>query len=121
MKGSSHRLPRVAELIRMAISEILPGLRDPRIGLATITEVKLSADLKHARVYVSVLGDEEARKKTLSGLTSAAPRIRHQIAERIRLKNTPELVFTYDSSIEYGARIEELIQKTKEPPKSEGE
>jgi len=105
----------------MAISEILPELRDPRIGLATITEVKLSADLKHARVFVSVLGDEEDRKKTLAGLSSAAPRIRHQIAERIRLKNTPELVFIYDTSIEYGARIEELIQKTKQPPDSGSE
>ncbi|MFN8007040.1 MAG: 30S ribosome-binding factor RbfA [Terriglobia bacterium] len=121
MKGSFRRPSRVAELIRMAISEILPELRDPRIGLATITEVKLSADLKHARVFVSVLGDEEDRKKTLAGLSSAAPRIRHQIAERIRLKNTPELVFTYDTSIEYGARIEELIQKTKQPPDSGSE
>ena len=119
MKTPSRRPTRVAELIRMAISEILPELRDPRIGLATITEVKLSSDLKHARVFVSVLGGEEERKKTLAGLTSAAPRIRHEVASQTRLRNTPELVFTYDSSIEYGAHIEELIQKTKLPPDPE--
>jgi ribosome-binding factor A len=119
MKTPSRRPTRVAELIRMAISEILPELRDPRIGLATITEVKLSSDLKHARVYVSVLGGEDERKKTLAGLSSAAARIRHEVASRIRLKSSPELVFSYDASIEYGARIEELIQKSKLPPDSE--
>jgi ribosome-binding factor A len=105
-------------MIRMEISELLPGLRDPRIGLTTITEVKMSPDLKHGRVYVSVLGGAEERKNTLAGLNSAASHLRHEIATRLRLRNTPDLSFYYDESIEYGARIEELLQKTKLPPES---
>jgi ribosome-binding factor A len=105
-------------MIRMEISELLRELRDPRIGLATITEVKMSPDLKHGKVYISVLGGLEERKKTLAGLNSAASHIRHEIASRLRLRNTPDLSFFYDESIEYGAHIEELLQKTKLPPDS---
>jgi ribosome-binding factor A len=108
----------VGEMIRMEISELLRELRDPRIGLATITEVKMSPDLKHGKVYISVLGGLEERKKTLVGLNSAASHIRHEIASRLRLRNTPDLSFFYDESIEYGAHIEELLQKTKLPPDS---
>ncbi len=104
----------------MAISEILPELRDPRIGLATITEVKLSSDLKHARVFVSVLGGEEERKKTLAGLTSAAPRIRHEVASRRHASETPRNWYLPTILPLNTARdIEELIQKTKLPPDSE--
>jgi ribosome-binding factor A len=118
MKTSVRRPNRVGELIRMEISELLPELRDPRIGLATITEVKMSPDLKHGRVYISVLGGPEERNKTLAGLNSAASHIRHEIATRLRLRNIPDLSFFYDESIEHGARIEELLQKTKLPPES---
>jgi ribosome-binding factor A len=118
MKGPVRRPTRVGEMIRMEISELLPALRDPRIGLVAITEVKMTPDLKHGRVYISVLGGTEERKKTLAGLNSAASHIRHEIATRLRLRNTPELSFFYDESIEYGARIEELLQKTKLPPDS---
>lgn len=116
MKAPVRRPTRVGEMIRMEISELLPGLRDPRIGLATITEVKMSPDLKHGRVFISVLGGAEERKRTLAGLNSAASHLRHEIAARLRLRNTPELSFFYDESIEYGNRIEELLQKTKLPP-----
>ena len=115
MKAPVRRPTRVGEMIRMEISELLPGLRDPRIGLVTITEVKMSPDLKHGRVYIGVLGGPEERKKTFEGLNSAASYIRHEIAARLRLRSTPELSFFYDQSIEYGARIEELLQKTKPP------
>ena len=116
MKTQGRRPERVGEMIRFEISELLiRGLRDPRIGLTTVTQVKMSPDLKQARVYVSVLGGVEERKETLAGLNSAAPHIRHEIGARLRLRNTPELNFFYDNSIEYGARIEELIQKTKQP------
>lgn len=116
MKTQGRRPERVGEMIRFEISELLiRGLRDPRIGLTTVTQVKMSPDLKLAKVYVSVLGGVEERKQTLAGLNSATPHIRHEIGARLRLRNTPELTFFYDKSIEYGARIEELIQKTKQP------
>jgi ribosome-binding factor A len=117
MKTQSRRPERVGEMIRSQIGALLiRGLRDPRIGLTTVTAVKMSPDLKHARVYVSVLGSEEDRKRSLQGLNSAAPHIRHEIGVHLRLKNTPELTFVYDSSIEYGARIEELLQQVKQGP-----
>jgi ribosome-binding factor A len=104
-------------MIRSEIGALLiRGLRDPRIGLTTVTAVKMSPDLKQARVYVSVLGSEEDRKRSLQGLNSAVPHIRHEIGVQLRLKNTPELTFVYDSSIEYGARIEELLQQVKQGP-----
>jgi len=114
MKTQIRRPSRVGELIREQISVLMPELRDPRIGLATVTEVKMSPDLKHGRVYVSILGDAEERARTLAGLNSAASHLRHEIGARLRLRNTPDLIFLYDESIEYGARIEELIAKAKQ-------
>jgi ribosome-binding factor A len=116
MKTQGWRPARVGEMIRMEISQLLiRELKDPRIGLTTVTEVKMSPDLKQARVYVSVLGGAEERQKTLAGLNSATSHIRHAIGERLRLRTAPELSFCYDPSIEYGARIEELILKSKQP------
>jgi ribosome-binding factor A len=116
MKRQDRRSERVGEMIRLRISTlIIRGLRDPRIGMTTVTGVKMSPDLKQARVFVSVLGNEEDRRRSLQGLNSAAAHIRHQIGFELRLKNTPELTFVYDSSIEYGAHIEELLQQVKQP------
>jgi ribosome-binding factor A len=119
MKAPVRRPTRVGELIREQISALMPELRDPRIGLTTVTEVKMSPDLKHARVYVSILGGAEEIAKTLAGLNSAASHLRHEIGARLRLRNTPDLAFFYDKSIEYGARIEELIVKTKQSSEPE--
>lgn len=116
MKTPVRRPTRVGELVREEISRLLPELRDPRIGLVTVTAVDMSPDLKHGRVYVSVLGGNEERTKTLTGLNRAASHIRHEIGARLRLRNTPELNFVYDESIAYGARIEELLEQTKRPP-----
>ena len=114
MKAPSRRPGRVGEMLRMAISQIiLSGLRDPRIGLATVTEVKMSADLKKARVFVSVLGNREEREQTLLGLNRASAHIRHEISSQLKLRAAPELDFQYDRSIEYGARIEELLEQTR--------
>src|SRR5438445_12729680 len=115
MKSQGRRPARVGEMIRMEVSQLLVcELKDPRIGLTTVTDVKMSPDLKQAKVYVSVLGGTEERHRTLQGLNSAASHIRHMIGARLRLRNTPELSFCYDPSIEYGAKIEELIQKSKQ-------
>lgn len=122
MKWQNRRSERVGEMIRSRISAlIIRGLRDPRIGMTTVTGVKMSPDLKQARVFISVLGSEEDRRRSLEGLSSAAAHIRHEIGVELRLKNTPELTFVYDSSIEYGARIEELLQQVKKEPDSSPE
>ncbi len=116
MKGAARRITRVGEEIRKEISGLLRELRDPRIGLTSVTEVVMSADLRHGRVYVSVLGDKEDRLRTLEGLNRAASHIRHEIGARLRLRNIPDLNFVYDTSIERGARIEELLEKSRRLP-----
>ena len=114
MKALSRRPDRVGEMVRMAISQvILHGLRDPRIGLATITEVKMSPDLKLARVFVSVLGSSEQQKVTVQQLNHARAHIRHEICSLLKLRKVPDLIFEYDSSVDYGTRIDELIQQTR--------
>ena len=114
MKALSRRPDRVGEMVRMAISQvILHGLRDPRIGLATITEVKMTPDLKLARVFVSVLGNSEQQKVTVQQLNYARAHIRHEISSLLKLRRVPELMFEYDSSADYGTRIEELIHQTR--------
>ena len=99
----------------MELSEIIEReIQDPRIGLATITAVKVSPDLSHARVFVSVLGDAGQRKKTIQGLNSAANYARRSLSQRLHhLRRIPELTFAYDESIETGSRIEELLDQIK--------
>ena len=117
MKALSRRTGRVGEMVRMAISQVvLHGLRDPRIGLATITEVKMSPDLKLARVFVSVLGNSEQQKVTVQQLNHARAHIRHEISSLLKLRMVPDLMFEYDSSLDYGTRIDELIQQTRKKP-----
>ena len=99
----------------MELSEIIEReIQDPRIGLAAVTGVKISPDLRHARVFVTVLGGEDQRKKTIEGLKSAASYIRRSLSKRLHhLKRIPELTFGYDESVEKGIRIEELLDKIK--------
>ncbi|GAB4341081.1 MAG: hypothetical protein Kow0099_17520 [Candidatus Abyssubacteria bacterium] len=85
------------------------GIKDPRIGFASITSVEVSGDLRHAKVYFSVYGSEQERKATIAGLKSAAGYIRRELGQRIRLKRVPELSIIYDESLERGSRILELI------------
>jgi ribosome-binding factor A len=115
MTIAGHRHERIAEEIRHEISAMLAGeLKDPRIApLVTVTEVRVSPDRKQARVFVSVLGDDAERKSTLKGLLAAAGFVRHEIAERLRLRRAPEMLFVLDTSEEYGQRIEELLRRTK--------
>ena len=110
-----RRIDRIEEQIRMEVSEIIEReIQDPRIGLATVTAVKVSPDLRHARVFVTVLGDAEQRKKTLEGLRSAASYTRRSLGKRLHhLKRIPELIFDYDESVEKGMRIEELLDQIK--------
>lgn len=97
------------------MSEIIEReIQDPRIGLATVTRVKVSPDLRHARVFVTVLGDAEQRKKSLEGLRSAAGYARRSLGKRLHhLRRIPELTFDYDEGLEKGMRIEELLDQIK--------
>jgi ribosome-binding factor A len=110
-----NRQKRLGELLKHEISDlILREIKDPRIGFVSITEVEVSADLKHAKVFVSVLGSESERKASIAGLKSATGFVRREIGERLRLKYVPELIFLYDNSIERGAHILELIDSLVE-------
>lgn len=87
-------------------------LKDPRLaGIATVTEVRVTPDLKRARVYVSVLGTEAEQAETLAGLASAAGFVRHELSERLQMRRAPEITFVLDHSEEYGNRIDELLRR----------
>ncbi len=101
---------RVNEAVREVLSvRIAEGFSDPRIGFVTVTSVDTSPDLRHARVYVSVLGDESERSETLAGLASAHGLLQSSIAAELRMKRTPTLQFVFDESIDRGMRISEIL------------
>jgi ribosome-binding factor A len=106
------RADRVAEAIRQEASTIIHDeLKDPRLGFVTITRCELSADLRNAKVFFSVLGNEDAHKKTQEALDSALGYIRKLISERINLRFSPEIIFREDRSSEYSVRIEEVLNE----------
>jgi ribosome-binding factor A len=101
---------RVDESVRAVLSDaITQEIKDPRVGFVTVTAVKTSPDLRHARVYVSVLGDEEARAESLLGLNSAHGFLQRRVAAELRLKHTPTLVFEYDDTVDRGIRLSALL------------
>lgn len=117
---SSGRIRRVDEAVRAVLSDALAqDLKDPRIGFVTLTAVKTSPDLRHARVFVSVLGDEEAREATLAGLRSAHGYLQRRVAGELRIKHTPTLAFEYDETIDRGMRISELLDSEAPEPEPE--
>ncbi|MBP3965212.1 MULTISPECIES: 30S ribosome-binding factor RbfA [Paenibacillus] len=104
------RVGRVGEQIKKELSQIIQTeLKDPRIGFITVTGVDLTNDLSQARVYLSVLGSEEQKEETLKALARGTGFIRSELGKRIRFRHTPELLFKFDSSIEYGSKIEALL------------
>jgi ribosome-binding factor A len=108
----SQRAQRVGETIQKEISALLlRGLKDPRIGFVTITDVEVTPDLHLARVFYTVIGDDEAKRNTAAGLKSSLPFIRHQLGKQLHMKYTPDLLFQYDGSIDYGNRIESLLRE----------
>ena len=107
----SERLRRVNEAVREVLTEAIPELKDPRIGFLTITGVETSRDLRHARVFVSVLGSEKRRIQTLAGLKAAQGVLQGRLGRELRLKNTPLLAFQYDPSVERGVRMSRLIDE----------
>mgnify|MGYP001499106437 CR=1 FL=1 len=110
----SMRPNRVAEQMKKELSDIISRrLKDPRVGFVTVTDVQVTGDLQQAKVYITVLGDEDTKQETLTALEKAKGFIRSEIGSRIRLRKTPEIFFEFDESIEYGNRIEKLISELK--------
>jgi ribosome-binding factor A len=111
---SEYRRDRLADRIRSEVAGMIESeLKDPRIGFTTVTRVELSADLRRARILVSVLGDERQRQETLSGLVSATGYVRHEVGRRLRVRHVPELSFALDRSLDEAEHIEELLQGLK--------
>lgn len=112
---TSMRAERLAEVIRTEASEIFQrDLKDPRIGFVSITDVEVTLDLRHAKIYVSVLGDEEAKRRSMTGLNRAKGHIRSELGRRLALRFVPEIHFRLDESIERGSRIVSLIREVTE-------
>lgn len=115
------RIRRINEVLREVVgAAVASDLSDPRIGFVTVTSVETSSDLRTAKVYVSVLGDEREREATLEGLRSSHGVIQSRIAAETRMKRTPTLSFHYDDTIEKGVRISKLLEDPPAPPR-EGE
>jgi ribosome-binding factor A len=106
------RSERLGELILAEISDlVVRNLKDPRLGFVTFSRVELSDDLRHAKVFVSILGSESEKARTLQGLASATGYIRRHLGRSLRLRYTPELTFLIDESMEYGAKIAQLLRQ----------
>jgi ribosome-binding factor A len=114
------RMRRINEVLREVVgATISSDLSDPRIGFVTVTSVETSPDLRTAKVYVSVLGDEEAREETLSGLRSSHGVIQARIAAETRMKRTPTVTFHYDDTVEQGVRISQLLDERPPDPEEQ--
>ena len=114
---TADRMRRVDEAIREVLSDALSeGLKDPRIGFVTVTDVKTSADLRQSRVYVTVLGDDAKRAATLDGLRSAHGLLQRRLGSQLRMKRTPTLEFRYDETTDRVMRMEELLEDVAPAP-----
>jgi ribosome-binding factor A len=112
----------VGDLIKREIAHIIQyELKDPGIGFVTITDVKMSGDLKQARVFYTVLGNQDCKENSAEALKRACGFVQREIGRKLRLRYTPEISFCFDASVERGAHIEELIQKIHSQPENTDE
>ncbi|HEY9646742.1 MAG TPA: 30S ribosome-binding factor RbfA [Chroococcidiopsis sp.] len=125
--ATDRRVARVSELIKREVSQLLmTGIKDDRvqIGMVSVTDVQVSGDLQHAKIFVSIYGTDEARDMTMSGLKSATGFVRSELGRRMRLRRTPEVVFLEDRSLERGTRmltlLNQLSQNRKDLPPESG-
>ena len=115
--ATDRRISRVASLIKREVSQmLLHGIKDDRvgIGMVSITDVDVSGDLQHAKIFVSIYGSEEVRFQTMEGLKSATGYVRSELGHRIRLRRTPEVIFVEDRSLERGTQIISLLNQLSE-------
>ena len=118
----SERIRKVQELAREVLGGAILELKDPRIGFATITAVRITPDLQQARVYVSVMGSSEEQAETMAGLNSARTHLRARLGREVRMKYLPELTFELDEGAERAQRIEEILHRIHEAePEEEAE
>ena len=120
--ATNRRVSRVAELIRREVSQmLLNGIKDDRVGtgMVSVTDVDVSGDLQHAKIYVSIYGTDEAREETMAGLKSATGYVRSELGSRVRLRRTPEVIFLEDRSIERGNKVLSLLNQIKDQQKPE--
>mgnify|MGYP001210667919 CR=1 FL=1 len=108
---AGQRVQRLREEIKKEASDIIRKLKDPRVGFVTVTDVEVSGDLRHVKIFVSVYGDEQEKTETMEALQRATGHIRTEIGQRIRLRYTPEIQVKLDESIARGARIFELLRQ----------
>ena len=114
---TADRMRRVDEAMREVLSgAITSELKDPRVGFVTVTSVDTAPDLRHARVYVSVLGTDPVRRRSLDGLRSAHGYLQRRVADELKLKHTPTLDFVYDDTLDKAQRIDELLQRESQEP-----
>lgn len=114
----SLRANRVAEQMKKELGDIITRkIKDPRVGFVTVTAVEVTGDLQQATVYITTLGDEKEREETLKALVKATGFIRTEIGHRIRLRRTPEITFEFDTSVDYGNKIEALLRSLHDEQK----
>lgn len=110
----SERRAKVEELIKQELSQmILSEVKDPRVGFVTVTGVKMTPDLREARAYISVMGDENKVKSSLAGIESAMPFFKRELGKRVRLRYMPNLTFELDKSLDYSEHIQKLLLKAE--------
>ena len=115
--ATNRRVSRVAELIKREVSQLLlNGIKDDRVGsgMVSVTNVDVSGDLQHAKIYVSVYGTEEAKVQTMAGLKSATGFVRSELGARVRLRRTPEVVFIEDTGIERGSKVLSILNRLEQ-------
>jgi ribosome-binding factor A len=119
---ATRRQKQVAELLHQEISQLIQyRTQDPRLGFVTVTDVEISPDLRQARVYVTVLGDDVDAQSTLEGLASASGYFRRELGQSLALRYVPQLSFQIDTSLEYGMHIDEILDSIKEEPNQQDE
>ncbi|WP_375514213.1 30S ribosome-binding factor RbfA [uncultured Nostoc sp.] len=121
--ATNRRVSRVAELIKREVSQmLLNGIKDDRVGtgMVSVTDVDVSGDLQHAKIYVSIYGTDEAKAETMAGLKSATGYVRSELGARVRLRRTPEVLFLEDRSIERGNKVLALLNQLnyQRPPEN---
>lgn len=114
----SQRTEKVQKLARQVLGELIHDLKDPRIGFATVTAVRITPDLRRARIFVSVLGTEDEQRATMKGLESAKPFLRGELGRQVRMKYLPELTFELDTGAEEAERLEQLLHTIHEREES---
>jgi ribosome-binding factor A len=120
--ATDRRQARVAESIRREVSQmLLNGIKDDRVGtgMVSVTDVAVSGDLQHAKIFVSIYGDDEAKAETMAGLKSATGYVRSELGQRIRLRRTPEVIFVEDNSLERGDKVLGLINRLSQERKDD--